>query len=70
MGEQIAVAFRAKYAECKVQGLTPDEIFEHMQLYAGFGGPPRRQVASMAVIAYFFERCDIFENPEERAMDQ
>ena len=69
-GEQIAVAIRAKYAECKVQGLTPDEIFERMQLFVGYGGVPRRQVASMAVIAYFFERCDIFENPDERATDQ
>ena len=70
MGEQIAVAIRAKYVECKDEGLTPDEIFERMQLYAGFGGAPRRQVASMVVIAYFFERCDIFENPNEGAIDQ
>ena len=40
-------------------------MFGHLQQYAGMGGEPPRQAAVLAVLSYFFERCDIFEDPEE-----
>ena len=36
----------------------------HLQHYAGTGGEPKQQNAALAVLSYFFERCDIFEDPE------
>lgn len=64
LGERIAEAFRARYAELKSLGLHTDTIFKHLQDYAGMtGGDPKRQGAALAVLSYFFESCDIFEDP-------
>lgn len=64
LGERIAEAFRRRYAQQKESGRSPDGIFTHLQHYAGAGGEPRQQNAALAVLSYFFERCDIFEDPE------
>ena len=64
LGERIAEAFRRRYAELKVNGRPPDSIFTHLQQYAGMGGEPARQSAALAVLSYFFERCDIFEDSD------
>ena len=64
LGERIAEAFRERYAELKGLGLSPDRIFMYLQRYAGFQGEPKRQVAGMAVLAYLFDSCDIFEDPD------
>ena len=64
LGERIAEAFRRRYAELKVNGRPPDGIFTHLQQYAGMGGEPARQSAALAVLSYFFERCDIFEDAD------
>ena len=64
LGEQIAEAFRRRYAQLKELGRPADSIFTHLQQYAGAGGEPRQQNAALAVLSYFFERCDIFEDPE------
>jgi hypothetical protein len=63
LGERIAEAFRARYAELKSLGLPTDTIFKHLQDYAGMNGEPKRQGAALAVLSYFFESCDIFEDP-------
>ena len=63
MGEQIAEAFRRRYIELKLDGHPPDIIFWHLQHYAGASGLPKQQSAGLAVLSYFFERCDIFEDP-------
>jgi hypothetical protein len=62
-GETIAEAFRARYAELKTLGLPTDTIFKHLQDFAGMNGNPKRQGAALAVLSYFFESCDIFEDP-------
>ena len=64
LGERIAEAFRRRYAELKNSERLSDGIFTHLQQYAGMGGEPARQSAALAVLSYFFERCDIFEDPE------
>lgn len=62
-GEEIAEAFRQHYAKLKAVALGPDEIFGELQSFAGgMSGPPSRQAAVLAVMSYFFERCDIFED--------
>ena len=66
LGEPIAEAFRRRYATLQGEGLSPDEIFGRLQEYAGATqGSPKRQVAGLAVLSYFFERCDIFEDVPE-----
>jgi len=64
LGERIAEAFRQRYAELKALDLPTDTIFKHLQDYAGFSGEPKRQGAALSVLAYFFDSCDIFEDPD------
>ena len=66
LGERIAEAFRRRYAQLNDGVRTADQVFGHLQQYAGMGGEPPRQAAVLAVLSYFFERCDIFEDPEAR----
>jgi hypothetical protein len=61
--EEIAEAFRKRYQSLKAVGLRPDEIFGELQTFTGgMDGEPSRQGAVLAVMSYFFERCDIFED--------
>ena len=66
--ESLAKSFQNRYQELKDSGDSADTIFRRMQEYVGFfDGSASKQVASMAVLAYFFERCDIFENPDAKS---
>jgi len=64
IGEEIAALFNERYKYLKAQGLEPASIMD--QLYEFVTGTglvsPARQVAAQALLAYFFESCDIFEN--------
>lgn len=62
VAEEIAEAIRDQYRSLKSLGLEPDEIFERLQKFVGVQGEPPRQAAALAVLCYFFERCDIFED--------
>ena len=64
LGERIAEAFRLRYAQLRRLDITADQIFGHLQQYAGMNGTPKRQVAALAILAYFFDICDIFEDPD------
>ncbi len=70
LGERIADAFRTRYAELKTLGLSADDIFKHLQDYAGMNGAPARQGAALAVLAYFFDCCDIFDDPAVEGDDR
>lgn len=61
--DEIAESFRHRYDEVRSDGLTPDDIFVHLQRHATGDGvsSPARQSAALAVLAFFFEECDIFE---------
>lgn len=61
-GERIAQTFREKYAQLKALGLSPDSIFHHLHRLVGTSGTPQQMAAGLAVLSYFFERCDIFED--------
>ena len=65
-GELVAEAFRKRYDMLKESGLSPDEVLWELQQHAGgeIVGVPNRQGAVLAVLSYFFERCDIFEDPK------
>ena len=65
-GERVAQAFKNKYAELqRSRSYTPDEIFLELQDFA-LGRQrrgPKVEAAVLAVLAYFFETCEIFEDP-------
>jgi hypothetical protein len=64
--DQIAESFRTKYSKLRETGAPPDDIFAGLQRFTGGGvvPSPSRQNAVLATLAYFFEKCDIFERPE------
>lgn len=64
--DQVAEAFRRKYRELRDTGVHPDEIFAELQRFAGgaFISSPSQQCGVLACLAFFFEKCDIFERPE------
>jgi len=66
MGEKIAESFRNRYCELNTYNLSADEIFMYLQKFAHFfeKKSPNHQAAVMAVLAYLFDNCDIFEDPE------
>jgi hypothetical protein len=63
-GERLANAFKGKYMALR-EHFTPNDIFTELQSWVGGNqiGTPQHQLAVLTVIAYFFERCDIFEEP-------
>ena len=64
LGERVAESFRAEYQ--RLRGLcSPNQIFPALQAWVGGSelGSPEHQVAVVTVIAYYFERCDIYEAP-------
>jgi hypothetical protein len=62
VAEEIAEAVREQYRSLKGLDLEADQIFAHLQRFIGVQGEPPRQAAALAVMCYFFERCDIFED--------
>lgn len=69
-GEEIAQGFRDRYQELKRQAYSADRIFMELQQFAGgMNGTPQHQAAVLAVMSYFFECCDIFEDYVEEEAD-
>ncbi len=64
LGERLAEAFKAEYRRLR-DVHVPNQIFSELQSWAGGDhlGSPEHQLAVLTVIAYYFERCDIFEEP-------
>lgn len=66
LGERLAVAFREQYGRLRGQ-LHPNLMFSDLQTWVGGGqrGTAEHEMAVLAVLAYYFERCDIFEEPRD-----
>jgi hypothetical protein len=64
LGERVADAFRSEYLRLRVLH-SPNAIFAELQAWAGGKdrGTPEHEMAVLTVIAYYFERCDIYEAP-------
>ena len=64
-GERLQKAFRDQYLSLKQQAppLHPNLIFDELLCWAGgqTRGSASRELAVLAVLAYFFDSCDIFE---------
>jgi hypothetical protein len=67
-GEQIACAFRNEYSALReaVPALHPDEIFGRLESWAGgtVNNTPTHKAAVLAVMAYLFDECEIFEDAQ------
>ena len=67
-GEQIAQAFKNEYVELRDGNpqLHPDEIFGRLEAWAGGAAntSPAHKAAVLAVMAYLFDKCEIFEDAQ------
>lgn len=68
-GDRMASAFSAEYKKLRLWSADPDFIFRKLQQFTGGQSieDPSYLAAVFAVLAYFFEQCDIFERPPEEA---
>ena len=68
-GEQIAQTFNSKYMALRdsIPQLHPDEIFGHLEAWAGgsVNTSPIHKTAVLAVMAYLFDKCEIFEDAQK-----
>ncbi len=64
-GDKIAKAFREQYNSLREKKLTPNTVFSELQAWTGGEqrGTPEHELAVLTVLAYYFERCDIFKEP-------
>lgn len=64
LGQRIAESFHEKYESLK-ESFTPSQVFIELRTWAGGAnlGMPEHELAVLTVMAYYFERCDIFEEP-------
>ena len=67
-GEQIASAFKNEYVALRdaTPRLHPDEIFGRLEVWAGglANSKPIHKAAVLAVMAYLFDKCEIFEDAQ------
>jgi hypothetical protein len=67
-GEQIALAFKNEYVTLREAAprLHPDEIFGRLETWAGgmANTTPTHKAAVLAVMAYLFDKCEIFEDAQ------
>lgn len=66
-GDIVAADFKEKYQEIRRSTIEPDEIFHELQAFAAGDerSNPGIECATLAVLAYLFEECEIFERPPE-----
>ncbi len=65
LGDRIAESFKEEYLRLRDEGLGPNEIFSKLHEFTGgtWRGTPQHEASVLAILAYFFEQCDIFEEP-------
>jgi hypothetical protein len=65
--DKLAASFRMEYSRLREREASPDEIFWALQMFAGGErlSTPTRLSAILAVLAFFFEECDIFDRPTD-----
>lgn len=67
LGDRAARAFNERYMQLKVSRFSAVKIYDELRSFAGGAGfgplSSRQDAAVLAVLAYFFERCDIFDAP-------
>lgn len=70
LGDQIAQAMRTQYQTLAATGFESNEVLVKLQQFAGWGRrDSSHDAAVLAVIVYFLDRCDIFEDPDEQNIE-
>jgi hypothetical protein len=72
IGDDIVNSFKTRYDYLKKFHADVDLVFRDLHLFSGGlqGGDPGHEAAVLAVLAYLFDQCDIFERPQSEALDQ
>lgn len=68
LGARVSEALKAEYARLKTSGLDPNDVLSGLFAYVS-DHRSASQVAAMAVLAHFFDACDIFEAPAVVTVD-
>jgi hypothetical protein len=64
LGDDIVKTFKDIYEQLKAVHTDPDQTFRELYIFAGgMQGDPSHEAAVLAVLAYLFDQCDIFERP-------
>jgi len=68
LGERLAESFKAEYERLS-GAMGSNEVFAGLLSWAGgdHRGAPEHELAVLTVVAYYFERCDIFKEPRGTA---
>jgi hypothetical protein len=63
--DEVAAGFSAYYRQARENWDDPEDIFFELQKYVigNMLQPAKTHRAALVILAYFFERCDIFETP-------
>lgn len=71
LGDRIARAMQVQYQMLTRSGLDPSRVLLRLQQFAGWGlGDTNNHFAAvLGVITYFFDRCEIFEDPNGETED-
>ena len=66
LGMQVATAFRREYRNLTEERLDAIDIFDRLRQFAigPYGASSSAEIASLSILAYLFEECDIFESPD------
>lgn len=60
--ESLRAGFVKQYDVLWEESYRGDALFEALRLYAsGYGEDPYKEAAGLAVLAYYFERCEVFK---------
>ena len=68
ISDSIAEYYRSSYKNLKAQSYSPEEIFSRILSHSGFGKGSSSSInaALLTIISYFFDRCEIFEDPNSK----
>ena len=69
LGDRIAKAFRSRYEELRSTNIVADEAFFELWKFAGGGSQKSidHEAAVLALLAFLFEECEVFEAPPTEA---
>jgi hypothetical protein len=66
LGDRVAKTFRARYEGLKASGFRGDDMFQQLWTFARgtIVAKPKHEAAVLAVLAFLFEECEVFEPPD------
>ncbi|WP_282094405.1 ABC-three component system protein [Epibacterium ulvae] len=63
--QRLSQGFQKKYKELRSEGLSGDELFDALYVWAGgFNSDPMRQSAALCILSHLFILCEVFEKQQ------